>query len=124
MKRPDEAIARLGHCLRKGYGGALGDWAEIRAYLDSIKEWPKDLTRERLIGEADFIEGLDGERYSSAAAILRRLAELAPGREKRKYEAWRRADWESGTTPVTLTYGAQKDGVNGWRKVHEFEIED
>lgn len=116
MKKPVEAIKRW----RDGKAGNL-DEAAIIAYLDSIPEWPADLTRERL-------EELASEHYSGWANrfdALRRLAKLAPKREKRKVELWYHESWADAKPPYAQYAGQSEliNGVDGWRKVGVAEID-
>lgn len=121
MKKPTEAIEWL-----KAYG-LVGTFVyqeyaqEILAYIDSIPEWPADLTRERLEELAD--EAYSG--WSNRFDALRRLAAIAPKRGKRKVDLWWHESW-TDTIPPHAQYAGQSeltDGVGGWRKVGEVEID-
>lgn len=123
MKKPVEAIERM----RKFYGsGHLWDDSVkiVLSYLDSIPEWPADLTRERL-------EGLADEDYSSwfeRSDALRRLAELAPLKEKRKvtlYEFLGHGSCDRNYGDILAVKDDQPCPGNTfpWRKVGEVEID-
>ena len=112
MKKPTEAIERM----RRVWGD---DLKEVIAYLDSIPEWPADLTRERMEELAQV------ESPNECSNALSRLAAIAPKRGKRKVELWNHESWTSSATPITLYAGqcAITDGVDGWRKAGEVEID-
>lgn len=77
MKKPTEAIERFRLAEARPE-----DEDAILAYLDSIPEWPADLTRERLEELAMYVQrhicSVSSDKLIDA---LRRLAELAPKRE-------------------------------------------
>lgn len=113
MKKPTEAIERM----RRVWGD---DLKEVLAYLDSIPEWPADLTRERLGELAD-----QSTTLAATCDALRRLAAIAPKREKRKVELWKHESWEDTMSPHVQYAGQSEltDGVGGWCKVGEVEID-
>ena len=112
MKKPVEAIERM----RRVWGD---DLKEVIAYLDSIPEWPADLTRE-LLGEL-----ADGgySSWNARSDALRRLAAIAPKRGKRKVDLW----WHDGSR--VRVWDEQSEAKRkawiegGWRKVGEVEID-
>ena len=112
MKKPTEAIERM----RRVWGD---DLKEVLAYLDSIPEWPADLTRERLEELAD--EAYSG--WSNRFDALSRLAAIAPKRGKRKVDLW----WHDGSR--VSVWDEQSEAkrkawiVGGWRKVGGAEID-
>lgn len=80
MKKPTEAIEWMKKYDFVGTSVYQQEYVqEIIAYLDSIPEWPADLTRERL-------EKLADQTWSFAGPCnaLRRLAAIAPKAEKMK----------------------------------------
>lgn len=94
MRKPVEAIERMrNHFVRDG------DVEAILAYLDSIPEgavpvvWPAELTRERLVGLANY--NYKGFFVSEEARgnALRALAAIAPKREKRKMNLWQQGNY-------------------------------
>ncbi|MCK9361946.1 hypothetical protein M0Q28_07055, partial [Patescibacteria group bacterium] len=87
MKKPVEAIERMREWVESNRGVKFysNDGQAILAYIDSEKPWPADLTRERLLGLTDEHTVAMAERTDA----LRRLAELAPEREKRRVNLWR-----------------------------------
>lgn len=127
MKKPTEAIEWLKEYGLVGTFAHEGYVQEILAYIDSIPEWPAYLTRGRL----EELAMLARECTLSTAQIaitdaLRRLAELAPLKEKRKVELWKHESWTSSSAPPITQYAGQgelTEGVDGWRKVGEVEID-
>lgn len=110
------------------------DYSAIFAFLDSLPaefeivepgnvqvRWPGGLTRKRLELIANMhIPGGD------AARQLRALAAIAPEeKKKRKVELWRHESWPSSMPPHAQISGASmfSDGVGGWRKVGECEVD-
>lgn len=116
MKKPVEAIERLRNWAVNDVAGVKHcDGRAILAYLDSIKEWPADLTRERLEELADGEAPLMKDRWDA----LRRLAELAP-RGKRKVALWQKVT-EECYIPKPLDWAPDKP--TGWKRVGEAEID-
>lgn len=117
MKKPVDAIERMRKFYTRGYMTAnfsSDEGSAILAYLDSLKPWPADLTRERLIELAS--NGEAGARSKT----LRRLAELAPEREKRMVEIWEHKNGAREWHDMGKDYSPEL----GWRKVGgPFEIE-
>ena len=121
MKKPVEAIERMRACYANGH---LWDDSVkvVLAYLDSLKPWPADLTRERLM------ELAIGMGFESRSDALRRLAELAPEREKRMVNLWSKGlmnDEEDIVTREDAGDVSMECKRRGWRKVGgPFEVED
>ena len=107
MKKPTEAIERM----RRVWGD---DLKEVIAYLDSIPEWPADLTRERMEELAQV------ESPNECSNALSRLAAIAPKREKRKVELWEHDDGRLEAWPLPVNPAWNRAG---WRKVGEAEID-
>lgn len=118
MKKPTEAIERVRELYRDG---CLWDYSVKRAlaYIDSIPEWPADLTRERLE------ELARRGTWNQCTDAIFRLAAIAPKREKRKVELWNHETWADAIPPYAQYAGQSglTDGVGGWRKVGEVEID-
>lgn len=127
MKKPTQEIERMRAWAVDGYfwsgKGPTIDGKAILAYLDSIKEWPADLTRERLEELADSEYPMMAARWDA----LRRLAELAPKREKRKVALYEYQGHSDGATTygaiVGFTFDGPMPGGFPWRKVGEAEID-
>ena len=120
MKRPNEAIERMRKFYTRGYMTAnfsSDEGIAILAYLDSLKPWPVDLPKSSLAGWAQRISG----EYPDIAGALRRLAELAPEREKRMVNLWKMRGGHLFTFDVD---SPPTDVSCEWRKVGgPFEIE-
>ena len=125
MKKPVEAIERM-----RGFYGSGHLWDDsvkiVLSYLDSMPEWPADLTRERLEElVVDMGTRAIGTPERNAQHALRRLSAIAPKRGKRKVELWNHESL-AGAIPPYAQYAEQDvltDGVGGWRKVGEVEID-
>ena len=126
MKKPTEAIERIRGFATLGepWGGgeSYANLRAILAYLDSIPEWPADLTRERLEELASNPPPFANNDRSDA---LRRLAAIAPKRGKRKVELWYHESWADAKPPYAQYAGQSEliNGVDGWRKVGVAEID-
>lgn len=124
MKKPVEAIERM-----RGFYGSGHLWDDsvkiVLSYLDSIPEWPADLTRERLMDMATKLQSY-AERHGhdvgllNCASALRRLAAVAPKREKRKVTIWCRSDLDEYIAKPS-DWAPYEHAI--WRKVGEVEID-
>jgi hypothetical protein len=115
--KPEAAIERMRGGDYWAGNGAREDQLAILAYLDSLKPWPADLTRERLM------ELAIGMGFESRSDALRRLAELAPEREKRMVTLWQHETdgWQRWTEYEPENYAVWLK--SGWRKVGECEVD-
>lgn len=118
MDKPLEALERM----RKEWFGTqwsdvVKDAKAIIAWADSVPEWPKELTRERLEYLANDLSGAP-----SQINALRALAAIAPVKRKRMVNLWERGGVD--TTFAELHHDAGYIRA-GWRKVGgPFEIEE
>jgi hypothetical protein len=115
MKKPVEAIERMREWVESNRGVKFysNDGQAILAYIDSLKPWPADLTRERLM------ELAIGMGFESRSDALRRLAELAPVRETQRVELWEHEDGMKTWARIGVICAA-----GGWRKVGgPFEVD-
>ena len=113
MKKPTEAIERM-----RGWSPYKSDdMGAILAYLDSLPEWPVDLTREEIERRAKY------GSWNNCMDALLRLAAIAPKREKRKVTLWEKVD--GGAVPYARVWCPPDVPMerSGWRKVGECEVD-
>ena len=125
MKKPQAELDRMREWVADGAFRWPGntphnDGTAILAYLDSLKLWPADLTRERLRALGDALPA----DYPTGRKQLHQLAELAPEREKRMVNLWRYKTQEG----IDFLCEREPNWLplvsDGWRKVGgPFEIE-
>ena len=85
--------------------------------------WPRMLTRQCLLDQAVMI-GNAG--FNGTASDLHELAAIAPEEKKRrKVELWWHESWQPSMPPHAQLSGVSmfSDGVGGWRKVGECEVD-
>lgn len=119
MDKPVEALKRMRQWeLPITWEEANRDYRAVLAWADSVPEWPKDLTRERLEQLANRLGAFTDARTEA----LRALAAIAPVRKKRMVNLWERGGVD--TTFAELHHDAGYIRA-GWRKVGgPFEIEE
>lgn len=111
MDKPKEAIERM----RKNWQLNAVDYAAILAYLDSLPEWPKELTRERLERVAK------AGSWNQCTDLIFALAAIAPVRKKRVVNIWESIDAPRKLT--TLDIDSLPSGK--WKLVaRNVELED
>lgn len=125
MKKPVEAIERLRASLTSA-NFRPDDAAAILAHLDSIPddahvcEWPKGLTRERLI---ELAADTGRVTYDDRNEALRALAAIAPERKKRFVNFWRNRDGALIEQGVDWDFTAPEHQPNTWKKINEHPVE-